>query len=89
MVVQAISAYVMSCFILSDGLCNRIEELISKFYWGGDTSKRSLHWATWDKLCRSKDDSGLGFREFKSSNVALVVKNSWRIYNFPDSLFSR
>ncbi|XP_057452170.1 uncharacterized protein LOC130743990 [Lotus japonicus] len=88
-VVQAIPAYVMSCFVLPDGLCDQIEGMISKFYWGGDVSKRSLHWVSWDKLCRAKDEGGLGFRDFKSFNLALVAKNWWRIYHFPNSLFSR
>ena len=31
-VAQSISAYLMSCFALSNGLCNQIEQTINKFY---------------------------------------------------------
>lgn len=31
-VAQAIPSYVMSCFLLPDGLCSQIEAMISRFY---------------------------------------------------------
>ncbi|XP_057416181.1 uncharacterized protein LOC130710823 [Lotus japonicus] len=36
-----------------------------------------------------KHVGGLGFRDFKSFNLALVAKNWWRIYNYPDSLLGK
>ena len=33
-VIQAIPAYTMGCFKLPIGLCNEIEVLIKKFWWG-------------------------------------------------------
>lgn len=37
----------------------------------------------------SKRDGGLGFRDFKSFNSALVAKNWWRLYTNPDSLVGK
>ncbi|XP_057425675.1 uncharacterized protein LOC130719041 [Lotus japonicus] len=88
-VAQAIPSYVMSCFILPNGLCNEIEGMISRFYWGGDVTRRGMHWVKWSTLCQPKLNGGLGFRDFKSFNLALVAKNWWRIHNHPDSLLSR
>lgn len=68
---QAIPSYVMSHFLLPEGLCHGIEGMISRFYWGGDASRQSLHWMKWDNLCRPKSDWGLGFCDFKSFNKAL------------------
>lgn len=34
-------------------------------------------------------EGGLGFRDFKSFNMALVGKNWWRIYTRPESLVAR
>ncbi|XP_057432687.1 uncharacterized protein LOC130725479 [Lotus japonicus] len=87
-VVQAIPSYVMSCFILPDSVCADIERMVSRFYWGGDVEKRGLHWASWHKLTRSKFDGGLGFRDFKSFNIALVAKNWWRIFSHPETLLA-
>ncbi|XP_057422210.1 uncharacterized protein LOC130716023 [Lotus japonicus] len=88
-VAQAIPSYVMSCFILPDSLCQEIEGMIARFFWGGDASKKGLHWLNWGKLCRPKLEGGLGFRGFKSFNLALVAKNWWRIYSNPESILAR
>ncbi|XP_057441795.1 uncharacterized mitochondrial protein AtMg00310-like [Lotus japonicus] len=79
----------MSCFVLPDGLCDEIESMISRFYWGGDVSRRGIHWVKWKTVCQPKQVGGLGFRDFKSFNLALVSKNWWRIHNYPDSLLGR
>ncbi|XP_057426337.1 uncharacterized protein LOC130719745 [Lotus japonicus] len=66
-----------------------LESMISRFYWGGNVSKRGIHWSSWSKLCRSKCDGGLGFRDLHAFNMALVAKNWWRIYSHPESLFAQ
>lgn len=91
MIAQAIPSYFMSCFhcfVLSDDLCNDIEGIISKFYWGGDVAKRFMHWVKWDRLRTPKNEGGLGFKKFKSFNLALVAKNWWRIMSQSDIILS-
>ncbi|XP_057428472.1 uncharacterized protein LOC130721892 [Lotus japonicus] len=66
-----------------------INNMISNFFWGGDASRKGLHWTKWANLCRSKRDGGLGFRYFKAFNLALVAKNWWRIYSKPNALVAR
>ena len=43
-VIQAIPTYAMGCFKLPLGLCNEIEVLIRKFWWGQRGEKRKIHW---------------------------------------------
>ena len=43
-VVQAIPIYAMSCFKLPVGLCNGIEVMIRKFWWGQRGDRRRIHW---------------------------------------------
>ncbi|XP_057452127.1 uncharacterized protein LOC130743933 [Lotus japonicus] len=88
-VAQAIPSYVMSCFLLPDGLCADINSMISNFFWGGDVSQKGMHWTKWNKLCKNKLEGGLGFRDFKAFNIALVAKNWWRIYSNPEALVAR
>ncbi|XP_057424692.1 uncharacterized protein LOC130718190 [Lotus japonicus] len=66
-----------------------IESMVSRFYWGGDVEQRGLHWASWQKLKRSKFDGGLCFRDFKSFNIALVAKNWWRIFSHSETLLAQ
>ncbi|XP_057417455.1 uncharacterized protein LOC130711751 [Lotus japonicus] len=63
-----------------------IDSMIARFFWGGDVSRRGLHWTKWENLCKNKCDGGLGFRDFRAFNEALVAKNWWRLYMYPDSL---
>ena len=50
-VVQAIPAYTMSCFKLPLRLCNDIEKLICKFWWGQRGDRQKIHWVKWEDMC--------------------------------------
>ena len=85
-VAQAILLYVMSCFKLSKGFCHEINMLMATYWWGDSDSKRRIHWKSWDSLCCSKLDGGLGFKDFESFNLALLAKQWWRIMSNEDSV---
>ena len=40
-------------------------------------------------VCKPKDRGGLGFRELRSFNLALLAKQGWRLQTNSTSLFSR
>jgi hypothetical protein len=43
-VIQAIPTYIMSTFLIPQGICDRIERAICRFWWGGNEEKRKIHW---------------------------------------------
>ena len=85
-VVQAISAYTKNCFKLSVKLCKDIEAIMRRFWWGQKDQERKVHWINWTKLCQSKGNGGLGFRELQKFNIALLAKQFWRFMSCKDSL---
>ncbi|KAK3200123.1 hypothetical protein Dsin_023538 [Dipteronia sinensis] len=85
-VIQAISTYAMSIFRLPKGLISEIQRLCAGFWWGSKENQRKIHWCTWNSLCKPKDEGGLGFRDLKTSNRALLAKQAWRILKNPESL---
>ena len=43
-VAQAIPTYTMECFRLPKGLCDHINSLLRKFWWGSERGKRKTSW---------------------------------------------
>ncbi|CAK8561300.1 unnamed protein product [Lathyrus sativus] len=80
-VLQAISPYIMSLFIIPYGVCNDIEKMLNSFWWGEGSNNRGIHWMAWDKLTCSKKEGGLGFRDFKAFNMPMVAKQANLGYN--------
>jgi hypothetical protein len=84
-VVQAIPTYCMSVFLLPKTLCQQINTLMQKFWWGTP----GIHWMKWSKMGISKSRGGMGFRDFLCFNKALLAKQSWHLWQFPDNLASQ
>ncbi|KAL0448462.1 UNVERIFIED_CONTAM: hypothetical protein Slati_1402600 [Sesamum latifolium] len=45
----------------------------------GTGSESKIHWMAWPKLCKLKALEGLGFRQLREYNLALLAKQAWRI----------
>ncbi|KAM5560293.1 hypothetical protein ABKV19_021457 [Rosa sericea] len=88
-VAQAIPSYVMSCFELPKHLCNEMQQLMARFWWGGSEGEKKIHWVSWEKLCRPKVEGGMGFRNMHCFNLALLAKQGWRLIQKPNSLIAR
>ncbi|GAU43245.1 hypothetical protein TSUD_241360 [Trifolium subterraneum] len=93
-VLQAISSYVMSMFILPASLIDDIKKMINAFWWrGGNTNNNSshkgIHWLAWERLACPKAHGGLGFRNFEAFNKAMVAKQVWNIIQNPNTLVAK
>lgn len=69
-VAQAIPTYSMSCFKLPRGLCEHINGLLQKFWWGSRRGERKVAWVSWKTMCKPKYMGGMGFRDIELFNLA-------------------
>ncbi|XP_065623699.1 uncharacterized protein LOC136065014 [Quercus suber] len=88
-VAQAVPTYSMSCFLLPKGLCDDLEGMMRNFWWGQKQQEAKIAWVAWKKMCKSKFEGGMGFRNLHAFNLAMLAKQAWRILNNPNSIISR
>lgn len=57
-----------------------MDKLMRRLWWKGDNENgRYKAWKDWKYLCELKYEGGLGFRDFKCFNKALIAKLGWMI----------
>jgi hypothetical protein len=88
-VAQAIPTYIMSSFLLPKSFCDHMENQICKFWWGNNVDKRKIHWVNWKKTCKAKSKGGMGFKNLRVFNEALLAKQGWGLITNPQSLVAR
>lgn len=89
MVAQAIRIYVMSVFKLPALVCDDLTRMMRQYWWGVEKGKRKMAWMSWNKMILPKSKGGMGFRDMRAFNQALLVKQAWRLINNLDSLCAR
>ncbi|XP_074323102.1 putative mitochondrial protein AtMg00310 [Apium graveolens] len=80
----------MSVFLLPTDVCKELEMAVSMFWWKSDSSKdKSIHWMCWSRLIDANYKGGMGFRNLREFNVALLGNQACRLISYPDKLVSR
>ena len=64
----------MSFFQLPDSLCKELNSMVSGFWWGQRNKERKMVWVAWEKMCTPKAEGGMGFKDLKAFNLALLAK---------------
>ena len=88
-VAQSIPTYSMGVFQLPKKLCDELDSMCANFWWGQVGDERKIHWKGWSKLTEAKKVGGMGFRDLRSFNLAMLAKQGWRLIQEQESLMSR
>ena len=68
-------------------MANRIARLQRDFLWGGLGDKPKFHLVDWSTVCTPLSSSGLGLRNLRTFNVALLGTWLWRFGQEMDALW--
>ncbi|XP_060965604.1 uncharacterized protein LOC133034522 [Cannabis sativa] len=89
-VAQSLPSYAMNVFLLPIETCQKMEQLMCKFWWQASTkNNKGIHWKSWDRLTEHKSKGGMGFRNLRDFNISLLSKQGWRLLCQPHSLVGR
>jgi len=73
---------------IPESVNQEIDKLNGKFVWGSNETKNKIHLVSWEKLCSSKEEGGLGLRSMGLMNKALMARMGWKLVTDPDSLWA-
>ncbi|XP_075636695.1 uncharacterized protein LOC142608925 [Castanea sativa] len=88
-VSQTIPTYTMGVFLLPAKLCNELDALCARFWWGQTGDERKIHWKSWSFLTKPKKVGGMGFQDLRSFNLAMLAKQGWQMLQDQNSLLSK
>ncbi|XP_019158174.1 PREDICTED: uncharacterized protein LOC109154890 [Ipomoea nil] len=87
-VAQSMPTFSMSVFLIPDTVCLSFQRTMNKYWWGTGMD-RGIHWKAWDKLSILKKYGGMGFKDLKNFNLAMLGKQAWRLLTSPDTLVAK
>ena len=79
--------YFLSLFPIPASVANRIARLQQNFLWSGLGDEPKFHLVNWATICAPLSSSGLGIRNLRFFNVALLEKWLWRFGHERDALW--
>lgn len=85
-VAQALPTYPMSYFLIPKDKCRKMKSVISNYWWVSFVHSKRIHWQRWELLTKPKVEGGMGFRDLRLFNLAMLGKQGRRLLQNPDSL---
>ncbi|XP_074301630.1 uncharacterized protein LOC141633032 [Silene latifolia] len=76
-----------SMFILPKGIISRIEATCRNFLWDNSADYRRVPLVSWDKVCRGKEEGGLGLKDQETMNEAMIGRMVHWIIEEKDSIW--
>ena len=68
-------------------LCDDINSMMTRYWWGQTKNEKKIHLIKWDKLCAPKNKGRMNFHDLRCFNTAMLAKQAWRLIHDTYSLF--
>jgi len=64
--------------------------MLNSFWWGHNRQNaKGINWMSWKRLSIPKKDGGLGFKNLRAFNNAMLGKQAWKFMTEPDNMVTR
>jgi hypothetical protein len=86
-ILSSLPLFYMSCLEIPVGITEQIIKYMRHCLWrkkNQEVQARGNALVSWDKVCRPKDQGGLGVLNLQTQNKALLLKNLHKFYNRED-----
>ncbi|KAL5180582.1 putative ribonuclease H protein [Glycine soja] len=67
----------------------RLTAIQRQFLWGGNLEGKKIAWIAWNQVCAPREKGGLGIKDMKAFNRALLIKWKWLMFHQQHHLWSR
>jgi hypothetical protein len=72
----------MSTVLFSKTFIHKINSIIRNFWWAGvqdENPTNPIAFRSWDDICKSKNQGGLGIRDMELINKSLLINTAWNV----------
>ena len=76
-VLSSITLYFLSFFKAPKKVLQEIVKIQRSFLWGGVEENKKICWLSWNNVCKTKEEGGLGIKNVEEFNLALLSKWKW------------
>uniref|UniRef100_A0A2N9EFE5 Reverse transcriptase domain-containing protein n=1 Tax=Fagus sylvatica TaxID=28930 RepID=A0A2N9EFE5_FAGSY len=85
--LSSLPTYFLSLFPIPVAVASRIDKIQRDFLWGGMGEGKKFHLVNWAQVCQPVHLGGLGIRNLRIFNKALLGKWLWRFGNEREALW--
>jgi hypothetical protein len=81
-VLSSIPVYYMSTVLFSKTFIHKINSIIRNFWWAGvqaENPTNPIAFRSWDDICKTKNQGGLGIRDMELINKSLLINTAWNV----------
>ena len=87
--LTSIPIYFLSFFRIPKSVEERLKRIQRRFLWGGGLEQKRIAWIKWDQVCMPKEKGGLGIKDIRIFNLALLGKWKWNYMQEKGEIWSR
>ena len=73
-VLTSIPLFYLSLFKAPHAVCHKISSIQRRFLWTGGDDQKHISWVSWENVCKPKEEGGLGIKDIRRFNCALLAK---------------